>query len=210
MKLSRRVQVALTAVATVGVLAACNANQAGAAVTYEGGRITENVVAEQNAQLAAALQIAESPRITQFTVQRLVTNLLIEQGAVMKGVTVSDGETQKFLTDAADTVGGMDALVASAVQQGIPASELPVQVRTRVLADQLGEALAPGEDLDTKDVAVGRYLVEVSQTINVDVNPRFGSWQADRLTVAPPPDDLSIPAPVDELMLPGQLTIPSQ
>lgn len=210
MKLSRRVKVAISGLAMVGALAACNANEAGAAVTYEGGRITDEVVAAQSAQLASELQIALSPKITQFTIQRLVTNLLIEQGAAMRGVTVNEGETQKFLTEAADTVGGMDALVSSAVQQGIPASELPAQVRARVAADLLGESLAPGEDTDTKDVAVGRYLVEVAQTINVDVNPRFGSWQAERLTVAPPPDDLSIPAPVDEAILPGQLTIPTQ
>ena len=193
----------------LGALAACNANEAGAAVTYEGGRITDEVVAAQSAQLASELQIALSPKITQFTVQRLVTNLLIEQGAAMRGVTVSEADTQKFLTDAAETVGGMDALVASAVQQGIPASELPAQVRARVVADQLGDVLAPGEDTDSKDVAVGRYLVDVAQTLNVDVNPRFGSWQAERLTVAPPPDDLSTPAPVDEAILPGQLTVPT-
>lgn len=194
MRISRRLGM-LGAAATMGVLlAGCGQSQAGAAITYDGGRITENYVAEQAAEAAEALGIVVTPRVTQVTIQRLATNTVVEAGAEELGVTVTGGEVDRLLNEAAEAAGGDEELTQALINQGVPVTAIPTQARVSALALKMAEELAPGGDSRAQDEALGNFLVNVGEEINLTVNPRFGQWRAEELTVVPTPDILSRPA----------------
>lgn len=209
MKLSRRVTVMVAAGSVIAV-AACGPLDAGAAVVYNGGRVTENEVAAQVDELSTDLGLAPSARMTQFTVQRVVTNILIQSAADEVGVSATAGESEAWFAQASEASGGAAQLISGAAQQGIPASQVGTQVRIRVLADKIGDKLMPGAESNARDLVVGEYLVGVAKNLNLNVSPRFGTWYPDRLTVGPPPNDLSEPAPAQSQGLPGQLVVPQQ
>ena len=80
------------------------------------------------------------------------------------------------------------------INQGVPVSAIPTQARVSALALKMAEELAPGGDARAQDEALGTFLVNIGEEINLTVNPRFGQWQAEELTVVPTPDLLSRPA----------------
>lgn len=182
------------AVTTVALLAGCGQSQAGAAITYDGGRITENFVAEQAAETAEALGIVVTPRVTQVTIQRLATNTVVEAGAEELGVTVTGGDVDRLLDEAAAAAGGDEALEQDLINQGVPVSAIPTQARVAALATKMAQELAPDADIRVQDEALGNFLVTVGEEIDLTVNPRFGQWRAEELTVVPSPDLLSRPA----------------
>lgn len=194
MRISRRLGALGAAATMAAVLAGCGQSQAGAAITYDGGRITENFVAEQAAEVAEALDIAVNPRVTQATIERLATNTVVEAGAEEMGVTVTGGDVDRLLESAAAEAGGEAELQARLESQGVPASAITTQARVAALATKMSEELAPGGDLVAQNEALGTFLVNVGEQINLKVNPRFGTWLPQQLTVVPTPDLLSRPA----------------
>lgn len=187
--------VALGAAAATAVLVAgCGQSQAGAAITYDGGRITENEVAAQADEVAAALGIAMSPLVTQATIQRLATNTIVEAGAEQLGVTVTGGEVDQVFDEAAAQAGGVEQLELGLQQQGVPLSAIPEQARVAALAAKVAQDVAPGASPQAAQETFGSFLVQVGEDINLKVNPRFGTWEPEQLTLLPPSDLLSRPA----------------
>lgn len=194
MRISRRLGTLGAAATMVALLAGCGQSQAGSAITYTGGRITENFVAEQASETAEALDIVVTPRVTQVTIQRLATNTVVEAGAEELGVTVTGGDVDRLLEEAAAAAGGEEQLRQDLIDQGVPVSAIPTQARVAALATKMAEELAPGGDPMAQDEALGTFLVNVGEEIELTVNPRFGQWRAEELTVVPTPDLLSRPA----------------
>lgn len=208
MKFPRRARVGLGAAAVLLLATACSPEQAGSAVTYTGGRITENTVAAQAAQVAGELGIAPSQELTQATVQRLTTDVVVQAAAEEAQIVVTESDVDAFLAKAAASSGGMQALEEGALRQGIPRAELRQEARAAAVIEQLGVKLAPNGAQTASDQLLGQYLVAVASTLNIQVSPRFGQWQPKRLLVGPPPNDLSKPA--GETNPSDQLTIPQQ
>jgi len=101
--------VALVAAGVVSV-SGCGITEAGAAITYTGGQIAEQLVADQAQELADQLEIAVVPEVTQVTVQRLATNVLVDAGAEQLGVSITGAEVDAvlavILTNTKHVVGG--------------------------------------------------------------------------------------------------------
>ena len=193
MKFPRMVALGAAGVATV-LLAGCGQSQAGAAITYDGGRITENEVAAQADEVANALGIAMSPLVTQATIERLAANTIVAAGAEQLGVSVNGGEVDQVLESAAAEVGGVEQLELGLQQQGVPLSAIPQQAEVAALATKMTEQLAPDANPLVQQEALNQYLVRVGQEINLKVNPRFGTWEPAQLALLPPSDLLSRPA----------------
>lgn len=201
MKLSRRVSALLAGAVVVGALAGCGPDQAGAAITYGSDRITDTTVATQAQELADALNIPLDERVTQATVQRLTTDAIVASAAERLDIKVTQGEVDALIADAVKNNGGKEALEQAALQQGILPSELPNQARTTLVAQRVANIVANGKDQQAQQQAVGDYLIQLSKQLDVQVSPRFGTWNSDRLALGPVPNDLSKP-PGDSL---GQL-----
>ncbi len=193
MKLSRRLGALLAGAVVVAAVAGCGPNQAGAAITYDNGRVTDTTVATQAQQLAEALKIPLDERVTQATVQRLTTDVIVAQAAQRLDIKVSQGDVDALIAEAVKNNGGREALEQAALQQGILPSELPNQARTSLVAQRIAEIVAKGKDQQTQQQAVGDYLIQLGKQINVQVSPRFGTWNADRLALGPVSNDLSKP-----------------
>jgi len=119
---------------------------------------------------------------------------VVEAGAEEMGVTVTGGDVDRLLESAAAEAGGEAELQARLESQGVPASAITTQARVAALATKMSEELAPGGDLVAQNEALGTFLVNVGEQINLKVNPRFGTWLPQQLTVVPTPDLLSRPA----------------
>jgi hypothetical protein len=193
-------------------LAACaGLPQAGSAIVWEGGRITDNQVAVTADQLAAEVGMELSPNLTQFTVNRLAQNVLVDEAAERAGVSVTAGQVEAFKAQLVAEVGGEAALAEVLAQSGVPRAELDAQAESSLLYQELTKKLDPEADPQQGSPKVAQYLVETSLDIELETNPRFGVWDPQQLSVVPDPNQLSrLPDNGQTGALPEGMILPQQ
>ncbi|GAA3302833.1 SurA N-terminal domain-containing protein [Streptomyces cinereospinus] len=178
------------AIAAAPVLTACGSDaHPGAAAVVGGQRITvaqlENRVNEvREAQRAAvgdeaqyAQMIAESGGLTRDTLHGMVLDRVLHRAAQDAGVTVSRREVQQMRDGLEQQVGGAQALETTWLQQyGVAPRRLEENLRLQLEAQKLAAEL----NTDTSRPAFWKALSDASQKLDVDLNPRYGSWDVQR------------------------------
>ncbi|MEZ3181489.1 SurA N-terminal domain-containing protein [Streptomyces pimonensis] len=188
----RRTALLLTAAiaAAAPLLTACgNDAHPGAAAVVGGERITvsqlENRVDEVRAAQRAAVPddaqyqqaIARTGSLTRDTLHSMVLDRVLERAARDAGVTVTDREVQRMRTGLEQQAGGAEALEAAWLQQyGIPPQRLDANLRLQAQAQKLAQRLGT----DTGRPEFWRALSEASKELDVDLNPRYGDWDAEK------------------------------
>lgn len=191
-----RAAVLLASAVAVASLAACGTAKPGAAAIVGDERISENLLAEQVAEvLSAQGQPADAPAdaLTATTLDRLVTSSLVEQFAEENGVVVTQGEVDALLRTYAAQAGGADAVDAIFLEQNVAPSQIVPILRLNILAEKIGTALVPGGDPQAQGQALVEVLAAYSAQVGTDISPRYGSWDPAGLGIGPVPDDLSVP-----------------
>ncbi|MFJ2257488.1 SurA N-terminal domain-containing protein [Streptomyces sp. NPDC087844] len=188
----RRTAFLLTAalVTAAPLLTACGSDaHPGAAAVVGDDRITvsqlENRVNEvRTAQRAATTgeaqyeqAIAKSGGLTRDTLHGMVLDRVLHRAADDAGVTVTRKAIQEVRTGLEQQAGGAKALEVSWLQQyGVPPERLDDNLRVQIEAQKLAAALGT----DTSQPAFWKALSEASKKLDVDLNPRYGSWDVEK------------------------------
>ncbi|MGC5037341.1 SurA N-terminal domain-containing protein [Streptomyces sp. DT190] len=187
----RRTALLLTAaIAAAPLLTACgNDAHPGAAAVVGGQRITvsqlEERVGEVRAAQRAAVQndaqyqqaIARTGTLTRDTLQTMVLDRVLHRAAEDAGVTVSRKEIQEMRSGLEEQAGGAEALETTWLQRyGIPPQRLEENLRLQLEAQKLAERLGT----DTTRPEFWKALSEASKDLDVDLNPRYGTWDVQK------------------------------
>ncbi|MFD5232797.1 SurA N-terminal domain-containing protein [Streptomyces qaidamensis] len=188
----RRTALVLTAAiaAAAPLLTACgNEAHPGAAAVVGGQRITvsqlDERVGEVRAAQRAAVQdeaqyqqaIARTGTLTRDTLQTMVLDRVLHRAARDAGVTVSRKEIQAMRSGLEQQAGGAKALERTWLQQyGIPPQRLDENLRLQLEAQKLAEKLGT----DTGRPEFWKALSDASKDLNIDLNPRYGTWDVQK------------------------------
>jgi outer membrane murein-binding lipoprotein Lpp len=187
----RRTALLLSAViAAAPLLAACgNEAHPGAAAVVGGQRITvaqlENRVSEvRQAQRAAVPDeaqyqqvIAKTGTLARDTLHNMVLDRVLRSAAQDAGVTVSPKEIQQMRVGLEQQTGGAKALETAWLQEyGIAPERLDDNLRLQLEAQKLAAKLGT----ETGDPAFWNALSKASQQLDVDLNPRYGTWDVKK------------------------------
>lgn len=187
----RRTALLLTAALTAAapLLTACgNDAHPGAAAVVGGQRITvsqlENRVGEIRAAQREAVPeaqyeqaIARTGSLTRDTLHGMVLDRVLERAARDAGVSVTPKEVQQMRAGLEQQAGGAEALETAWLQQyGIPPQRLDGNLRLQVQAQKLAQQLGA----DTSRPEFWQALSEASRKLDVDLNPRYGTWDDEK------------------------------
>ncbi|MEW2611967.1 SurA N-terminal domain-containing protein [Streptomyces sp. NPDC047880] len=188
----RRTALVLTAAiaAAAPLLTACgNDAHPGAAAVVGGQRITvsqlDERVGEVRAAQRAAVQdeaqyqqaIARTGTLTRDTLHTMVLDRVLHRAAQDAGVTVSRKEVQAMRSGLEQQAGGAKGLETTWLQQyGIPPQRLDENLRLQLEAQKLAEKLGTGTDRPE----FWKALSDASNDLNVDLNPRYGTWDVQK------------------------------
>ena len=178
------------AIVAAPLLTACgNDAHPGAAAVVGGQRITvsqlENRVGEVRAAQRAAVPdeaqyaqvIAKSGALPRDVLYSLVLDRVLHRAAQDAGVTVTRKELQGMRGDLEERLGGAKALEAAWLQQyGIPPQRVDENLRLQLEAQKLAAKLGT----DTSKPAFWNALAEASKKLDIDLNPRYGTWDVQR------------------------------
>ncbi|MGW2045210.1 SurA N-terminal domain-containing protein [Streptomyces sp. NPDC001858] len=179
------------AIAAAPLLTACgNDAHPGAAAVVGGQRITvaqlESRVNEvRTAQRAAvtddaqyAQAVAQTGTLTRDTLHGMVLDRVLHRAAEDAGVTVTPREVQALRAGLEQQAGGAQGLETAWLQQyGIPPQRLDENLRLQLEAQKL----ATGLGTDTSQPAFWSALSKASKALGVDLNPRYGDWDAQKV-----------------------------
>lgn len=179
------------AIAAAPVLTACgNDAHPGAAAVVGDQRITvaqlESRVKEVRAAQRAAVTddaqyaqaVAQTGTLTRDTLHGMVLDRVLHRAAEDAGITVTPHEVQEMRAGLEQQAGGAKGLETAWLQQyGIPPQRLDDNLRLQLEAQKL----ASGLGTDTSQPAFWNALSKASKTLGVDLNPRYGSWDAQKV-----------------------------
>ncbi|MFF3719915.1 SurA N-terminal domain-containing protein [Streptomyces prasinus] len=188
----RRTALLLTAALTAAapLLTACgNDAHPGAAAVVGGQRITvsqlENRVDEiREAQQAAVPDeaqyqqaVARTGGLTRDTLHSMVLDRVLERAARDAGVTVTLKEIQRMRSGLEEQAGGAEELESAWLQQyGVPPERIDDNFRLQLQAQKLAQRLGT----DTSRPEFWQALSEASKKLDVDLNPRYGTWDDEK------------------------------
>jgi hypothetical protein len=132
--------------------------------------------------------------VTASNVDRLTRGLLLAAAAQREGIVVTQGQVEDIIAQTVDAQFGGDRAafdLALAEQQSVPPSQVESFARDFLTQQALGEKLVPGGDTAAISAALVTYLGDLGTELNAEVAPRFGTWEAEKVTLGPVPNDLS-------------------
>ncbi|MEU0758858.1 SurA N-terminal domain-containing protein [Streptomyces microflavus] len=189
----RRTALAVTAATLLAapLLAACgNEAHPGAAAVVGGERIEVSAVQAQAADVRTAQEsspeaaqlVNKSGQLNRAKLHGLIFGRILDRAAEDAGVTVNRKEIQEARTASRAQAGGEEQLRAMMLQQRwVAPDQIDGDMRQEVLLPKLAKAL--GADLSTPagQQVVGEALTKASKQLKIDVNPRFGAWDDQKM-----------------------------
>jgi hypothetical protein len=184
--------------ATAPLLTGCSTDaHPGAAAVVGGERISLASVQAQVDQVRDAQRalpeaddlVAASSGLTRDTVNFLVYLEVLERAAENHGVEVTRHDVQQARRNAEDNVGGPEALAQAALvpQGGLPLAgdeQIDTMLRSQLLYQHLAERLGAMSAPNGQQMLIDE-LARTAEEIGVEINPRYGEWDAARVTLVP-------------------------
>lgn len=176
------------ALAALGLSGCAVTADAGQAAVSEEFQVSQGQVDSEVREVLAAVggPAAQPPEnLALATVQRLVQDRLIETQAAQLGLEATQAEVDRAVAELSASSGGDEALAQSGLAQGIPESGIASAVRTNLLLAKIGPALAKDADQSAQEGATRKALTELSDSLDVRVAPRYGTWSDEALAIQP-------------------------
>jgi hypothetical protein len=193
--LRRRTALSFTAAAVLAatpLLTSCGTPHAGAAAVVGGKQITVTTVqarvdavrAAQEKNPQAAQLIEASSDLPRNTVHSLVQARIIEQAASDAGITVTRREIQQARASAEQQAGGSSQLAAQLLQTyAMVPADIEDSIRTDLTLRKVEQHYGADVQTAAGQTEILDVLRKTSDKLGVEVNPRYGSWNAKKLTL---------------------------
>ncbi|WP_328312420.1 SurA N-terminal domain-containing protein [Streptomyces sp. NBC_00442] len=170
-------------------LAACGSTaHPGAAAVVGGDRIevsalqteVKDVRTAQRQSPQSAQLIKDSGQLGKVKLSNMIFDRVLARAAEQAGVSVSRKETQDARAAMVQQAGGEDQLREQALTNGgLAPDQIDTYVQRQVTEQKLAQAIGARTQQDLLPV-----LVKASKELHVDVNPRYGSWNASQIQLA--------------------------
>lgn len=190
-----RTAVAVGLLAPVGLsLAACGPPRAGSAVIIGSDRIPISQIQHQVSQVVQQRQQAgqdaqPAAALTQEQLQRLILSRIVARMAADQGVTVTQAEVDERRQSIVTQAGSQAAFDKQVASADIPPGTLDSYLKDRLLEGKIGQALVPNASTPAQQQELSAKISELaartSRALGIKVNPRYGSWNADKFSLDP-------------------------
>ncbi|GAA2060036.1 SurA N-terminal domain-containing protein [Streptomyces albiaxialis] len=164
----------------------------GAAAVVEGDRISmaqlqSKVGTVRDAQRAApqgAQMIKQSGQLTRATLDGMIRDKIVARAAEDAGVKVSRREVQQARAQIEQQAGGRKALEKALLQQqAVAPGEIDDRIRMQVRVEKVAQAGGIDPRSPQGNEQLNAKLAQVSKDMKIDVNPRYGKWNAAKSTL---------------------------
>lgn len=182
----RRVAAAVVAVLAIVSLAACSPDRLGAAAIVDGDVIATDDLQAATRSYEAIVPGGDTAGVQVAILQRLVLSRIIDKVAAGAGVHVGSGAVARQRDKILQSTKGRKGLVKALAQQQNPVVLAPQYidrwVRDQLLYTKVITKLAGAEGSSSPTAATrgNKALVKAAKSMDITINPRYGSWNPSK------------------------------
>ena len=152
-------------------------------------QLTETMAQIKNTPATA--QTPDAGTIGQKIVNRLIITDIVDRALEKLGQKVTDSEVLKLRVSVYQQYGQdvVEQQLASA--QGVPLSQIDAFFRTVLAQGYIGSAVLPKGTDQERSNATGQFLLQLASTLEIEVAPRYGTWDPSQLQAVGVDNNLS-------------------
>ncbi|WP_340560904.1 SurA N-terminal domain-containing protein [Streptomyces sp. GSL17-111] len=177
----------------VPLLAGCGSEaHPGAAALVDGDRIevssvqarAEAVRDAQRADPNGGQLLEQTGPLSRYTLNYMLRERVVEETAARLGVDdLTRREVQQFRAEQEDARGGPEAYEAFMLQQTVAPDQIDKVLRMQLLIDRIAQELGVGPQTPNADEVLNAEFVETAEALDIDVNPRYGEWNVELVSL---------------------------
>ena len=134
---------------------------------------------ETLAQIKSAPAAGPAPdtgSIGQKIVNRLIIIDIVDRGLEKIGQKVTKSQVKQLRYSVYQQYGQDTVEQQLASSQGVPLSQIDAFFRTVLAQGYIGSAVLPKGTQQERTKATGEYLLQLASTLQIEVAPRYGTW----------------------------------
>ena len=176
----------------VAALLLTGCSQVGAAATYGNSKITQatvqgsidSILTERTKVDTAGMQLETGEELNRGQLRfHLLSALLLAVASDMK-IEVTKAEIDTRRASIVNQVGGEEQLPAALVNAGIAPQDLDKYIEAISLSDKISQSiLASGVIEELVGPEIQKRIVAKAKALGVNVNPRYGKWDAENANI---------------------------
>ena len=185
-RLTRTAAALSLALAVTAGLSGCSADRLGSAAVVDGSSISTAELQQATQGYLEVVPGAEPGEAQRRILERMILSRVIDEAARKQGVHASAGAVAKQRDDVLASTGGRRGLVAQLANQQQPVVLAPSYVdrwfKDRVLYTRLARSYANGGDPTSGETLTrtSAALLAAGRAMDIEVNPRYGTWNPRR------------------------------
>ena len=171
------------------ILSGCSPDRVGSAAVIDGRTVSSDDLQANARAYLAVVADGDAGDAQRAILQRMIVSAAIDEAARKAGVRVPDGRVAAERDQLLESVGGPKALIRTLAESQQPTVLAPQDidrwVKDRLLFRGIAEGIAGGtldpEGAETQQALdeTNTLLREASQRVDVEVSPRYGTWDPD-------------------------------
>lgn len=179
----RSLVVAAVALLATVSLAACNQKELGAAAIVDGHVITTAELQSATRDYLEVVPGGAKSDVQIRILERMILSRIIDKAAAKEGARVSTGAVAKQRDVYLASTKGRKGLVKTLSQQQtvLPPSLIDRWVRDQLLYNGIVTKIAgPGATAQVSQAKGSAALIAAGKSMDITVNPRYGTWNPDK------------------------------
>lgn len=152
-------------------------------------QLTETLAQIQNTP--GNMQAPEAGTIGQKIVNSLIISDVVARGLEKVGKKVTDSEVAKLRYSVYQQYGQDSVEQQLASGQGVPKSQIDAFFRTILSQGYIGSAILPEGSDQERSKATSDFLLQLASTLDIEVSPRYGTWDPTQLQASGADNSLS-------------------
>ena len=185
-RLSRTAAALSLALAVTAGLAGCSEERLGSAAVIDGTSISTDELQQATQGYLKVVPGADAGEAQRRILERMILSRVIDEAARKQGVHASAGAVAKQRDDVLASTGGRKGLVEQLANQQQPVVLAPSYIdrwfKDRVLYTRLARSYADGGDPTSGEnlTRTSAALLAAGRSMDIEVNPRYGTWNPRR------------------------------
>jgi len=128
-----------------------------------------------------SMQAPDAGAIGQKIVNQLILAEVVNRALAKVGKKITPAELVQLRNSIYMQYGQDSVEQQLASSQGVPKSQIDAFFRTVLAEGYIGSALLPSGSTKERTTATSKFILQLASTLDIQVSPRYGTWDPTRL-----------------------------
>jgi hypothetical protein len=146
--------------------------------------VVDEILSARKSVDTSQMQLIEGKQLLRNQAQFAIIRILFNEIAIDKNFTITEADVATRRAGILAQIGGADQLEPALVSANLAKSTFDDYLRILIIVDKLNESfILAGVPQQLASQAVSQTLADKAEKLGVEVNPKYGKWNAESAAV---------------------------